>query len=512
MLSKLFGCTVVGTMLLSTSAMATVTITSTEGNFRVEGELQSFEDNLYLLQTDFGRLLIDAAIAVCEGEDCPEIVTEDYNFRIALAMGMRDDALPMILSSALTANGHSAKLETSEGRTVVNAVAADNRQLGAVTVERTEADAAFQALLNREVDVILTDRRATNDEVEAFITAGLGNPLDASNETIFAQDAIVLATSPSNPVRNITLEDAEGIFSGRIRNWSELGGPDRPIDVLMPKGPSSLVDGFERAVLYPFFSSFGGGIDRTNAQADVAGAIVENPGAIGIVSSAEIGGAEQMVLTRDCGLETMATPFNIRSEDYPLARRMYAYSMSNNKAVSDTLSFLTSPDGQATVDRFGYVSLSPDTSDLNGLGKQLAYSLVAPEAAESLSDLRRFTQEVIGATRLSTTFRFASGSSQLDNKARADVERLAELLSLPQYEGAEVLLVGFTDSIGANNVNAVLSERRAGQVLEEITQTAGSSIDPNRFRLMGFGETYPAACNSDQDGRDLNRRVEVWLR
>ena len=73
------------------------------------------------------------------------------------------------------------------------------------------------------------------------------------------------------------------------------------------------------------------------------------------------------------------------------------------------------------------------------------------------------------------------------------------------------MFVGFTDSVGAFQSNRGLSERRAQQVLEELQAVAGDRIADIELASTGYGEVSPSACNVSEEGRRINRRVEVWI-
>jgi outer membrane protein OmpA-like peptidoglycan-associated protein len=80
--------------------------------------------------------------------------------------------------------------------------------------------------------------------------------------------------------------------------------------------------------------------------------------------------------------------------------------------------------------------------------------------------------------------------------------------SLNEYPDSELLIVGHTDSSGADDYNQTLSERRA--------EAAGSflirrGVLPSRVRTTGMGETEPVAPNDTEDGMQQNRRVEVAI-
>ena len=112
--------------------------------------------------------------------------------------------------------------------------------------------------------------------------------------------------------------------------------------------------------------------------------------------------------------------------------------------------------------------------------------------------------------RLSTTFRFRTGSSRIDERGRLDMERLiAYLEDAPQ--GTELTFVGFTDDVGAFEGNRQLAVQRAEAVLEEVRAVAGDRLNNVTMKTLGYGEIAPSACNVSERGRAINRRVEVWV-
>jgi len=108
---------------------------------------------------------------------------------------------------------------------------------------------------------------------------------------------------------------------------------------------------------------------------------------------------------------------------------------------------------------------------------------------------------------LSVNFRFRTGSSQLDNKAVDDLDRVTAYLASASARDKQVMLIGFADNKGSTQSNQTLSNERAKIVDRQFTSRgvlAGVSI--------GFGSAVPVASNETDDGREKNRRVEVWLR
>lgn len=90
--------------------------------------------------------------------------------------------------------------------------------------------------------------------------------------------------------------------------------------------------------------------------------------------------------------------------------------------------------------------------------------------------------------------------------AERTVARIAEFLN--EYEERQVLIEGFTDSVGAREYNMGLSQRRANAVRSALVQR---DVDPARIRIHGYGPDFPVASNDNESGRQLNRRVEVII-
>jgi outer membrane protein OmpA-like peptidoglycan-associated protein len=80
---------------------------------------------------------------------------------------------------------------------------------------------------------------------------------------------------------------------------------------------------------------------------------------------------------------------------------------------------------------------------------------------------------------------------------------------LVKYPDTYVTVEGHTDSTGSQEHNQSLSERRAMRVRDVL---AGNGVPPARLSVRGYGETDPIADNATEEGRQLNRRVQLEIR
>lgn len=163
----------------------------------------------------------------------------------------------------------------------------------------------------------------------------------------------------------------------------------------------------------------------------------------------------------------------------------------NVENFSNALVQASEKTGQETIGRLGFI------------GQKIR--MERPEMPSNAPS--QYVKEVSGAGKLSLFFHFRPGDTQLDDKALADLDSLVELLANPSYQQRRLLVFGFSDNAGDVGRNLALSKDRAKAVAEQL-QMRG--ITPSV--VNGYGKDLPVASNSNEDGREKNRRVEVWLR
>jgi outer membrane protein OmpA-like peptidoglycan-associated protein len=101
---------------------------------------------------------------------------------------------------------------------------------------------------------------------------------------------------------------------------------------------------------------------------------------------------------------------------------------------------------------------------------------------------------------------FATGKAELKSGATANLDRLTAFMN--EYPQRTALIEGYTDSMGSEEMNQSLSQRRADAVKGYLV---GRGVDTNRLSSSGRGENAPVADNESAAGRQQNRRVEVVI-
>ncbi|MDH3407373.1 MAG: OmpA family protein, partial [Gammaproteobacteria bacterium] len=101
---------------------------------------------------------------------------------------------------------------------------------------------------------------------------------------------------------------------------------------------------------------------------------------------------------------------------------------------------------------------------------------------------------------------FGFNRAELAEGGQSVVSKLSEFLK--RYPKRNIMVEGFTDSVGSEDYNIGLSERRASAVRIALIDRG---IDPGRIQIRGFGESFPVATNATDAGRQMNRRVEIII-
>jgi outer membrane protein OmpA-like peptidoglycan-associated protein len=127
------------------------------------------------------------------------------------------------------------------------------------------------------------------------------------------------------------------------------------------------------------------------------------------------------------------------------------------------------------------------------------------ELAAEYATVERLDMDTIKVS-LSSEASFSLDSASLKSTMKPALNRVASVMA--RYNKTVVYVIGHTDSSGSDSYNQDLSERRASSVSGYLS---GRGVSRNRLYAEGRGETQPRASNSTQQGRKLNRRVELFI-
>jgi phosphate transport system substrate-binding protein len=502
---------------MSAYAQSAVVLTSKDGSVSITGELLAFEDGFFNIRTSLGTMRIDGSRMNCDGDACPKTEIAAGDIVIAGSDTIGVGLMPLLATGYAGSLGGDADIQNGEQENVVVAsLLADSGfgdPIGNFVINSSGSDDAFRALSDGSTQIGMSSRRIRPAEARRIRDSGGGNMIDPSQEHVVAVDSLVVITHPSNPIQNLTLDQLDLIYSGNVTNWAELGGPNAPIVAYGRESGSGAEVTFEERIFSTSGRTRSDVVRVSTSDEAMATAVASDPNAIGYVGYAYQRGTKAMNLTGECGLTAVPDAFSAKTEEYPLQRRLYLYNRSDNmtEITKNFLDFVTSDAADGVIAKSGFIDLSVErktqTSDDRGRMRNLIEATIDPFEFGLMRDL---LVDMFNWDRLSTTFRFASGSSALDAKGEFDLDRLIKYLE-EAPEGTRVAFVGFTDSDGAFEANRALSIGRAQQVVQAAEQAAAGRLRGVQFEAKGYGELSPAACNTTLEGKRINRRVEVWI-
>jgi phosphate transport system substrate-binding protein len=384
------------------------------------------------------------------------------------------------------------------------------------------------ALKTHEIEIGMMSRRIKPEEAADVLAAQNIDPRDPGSEHVVALDGLAVVVNTANPIVKLALPQIAQIFAGEITNWrdvkgrnkanAEITGPDLPIRVHARDNKSGTYDTFKSLVLEREEPKrkISPSASRYESSEELSAAVSKDPAAIGFIGFAYINKNVPVRIQSTCGLESEPSNFTVKLETYPLARRLYLYTLGapNNRTVKKLLDYALSDEAQKTVVEAGFIDQTVENQTqeaqhrfVRTIETQQAYALPAGKDVPKEMG-QQFAKSVAGMRRTSIVFRFQRNESVLDTLARQNVGRLQRYLAQPGQANRKVLLIGFADSDGGWDSNLALANARANSVVKELQ---GLGLHLPALQTASFSYMAPVACNDTDPGRALNRRVEVWI-
>ena len=209
----------------------------------------------------------------------------------------------------------------------------------------------IEALLSSTTDIAQSSRKMKLDEKMKLQKAG-----KKVKEVIIAYDALAVVVHPANPVSKLTREQLEGIFTGKITNWKQVGGPDMKIIVYSRETSSGTYEFFKEHVLNK--KNFAPSALLLAATGAVVQSVSQTKGAIGYIGVAYIDKQVKAIdVSYDQG-KTFVKPTiaNAKSKKYPVTRPLYYYHVTTTERnIKPFMDFILSKEGQHIVQAEGYV-------------------------------------------------------------------------------------------------------------------------------------------------------------
>jgi phosphate transport system substrate-binding protein len=216
------------------------------------------------------------------------------------------------------------------------------------------------ALINGTVDIANASRQIKPEEIQQAKDNGV-NPV----ENVVAKDAIAIVVNPENPIKQLTIQQLSDIYSGKINNWSEVGGDDRIIVRLSRETNSGTHVFFLENVI-----RLGDSKNKTLFSPDtlllpssegITAETRDNPNAIGYDGLGYVTTEVKVVAVgRDAyGPFILPSADTVNNRQYPIARDLYIYTNGEPKGAAwDYINWIMTPEAQAIVTQLGFIPIN----------------------------------------------------------------------------------------------------------------------------------------------------------
>ncbi len=222
-----------------------------------------------------------------------------------------------------------------------------------ITVVGGGSGVGLAALTDNSTDIAMSSRKIKMDEKMKLQDAGR-----AFKEVIVANDALSVIVNPSNKVSKLTRQQIEGIYTGKIKNWKEVGGDDMIIVVYSRETSSGTYEFFKDHVMNR--KNYASSVLNMPATGAIIQSISQTKGAIGYVGLAYMNkDVKDIAVSYDGKTFVLATMENAMNKTYPIVRPLYYYyPASKETLVKPFIDFVMSTEGQKVVDQVGYIPLT----------------------------------------------------------------------------------------------------------------------------------------------------------
>ena len=492
-----------------------VRLDAVEGSASISGELLEFDGTTFKVNTPVGVFSINAATVICTGAGCPKLDELPSEFTIAGP----SQTIGQLMADILTNYGEDSDGEvfqsiSSDQVSEFSIVDFDGQEQAQIQLIARSSTQAIADLLEGRASIAVSDRRVTPEEEALFQQSGKGAFSASNNEQGLALDGLVAMVADSNPVRVISQNTLARVFAGEITNWSQLGGPDLPVELFLPDPGTASSQAFRTLIMSPNEKAVSPSAQMVDASEFVADYVQSNPNAIGIGKFSALRNAKALSIEGVCGLPIDASIFTIQSGEYPLVQPVYLYFSRQTVPLHGRklLEYAQEDFVQSMVLDAGLVDKRVSAKSIGVHGQHLISAITDVSNPDTLVAVQRMFGNLSEADRLSTVFWFDTESDQLSPESEAKIALLVKFLNSIDTSTTEIQILGFTDRLEDSTERADLSRFRAETIRDGLVQQGREASWLPNIRTYGYASIAPLGCNDDVAGRSLNRRVEIWLR
>jgi phosphate transport system substrate-binding protein len=262
-----------------------------------------------------------------------------------------------IMTAAVLAGPAAAQNIVMDGSTTVGPIAKafseyymkQNKGVN-VTVSESGSGNGAKSLINKSCQIATMSRFMKDEEFKAAVDAGVFPVAHA-----VALDGVAVIVHPSNPLKNLTVEQARAIYTGKITNWKQLGGSDLAIVSVSRDTNSGTYETFEGLIMNK--EKIGAGAEYVGSNGGIRQRVQSTPGAIGY---AGLGFVDDTV--KALSINGIApSSATVRAGVYPVARALFMFTngypaLGSN--VYDLVTMCQSETGSNIIQETGFIPMT----------------------------------------------------------------------------------------------------------------------------------------------------------
>ena len=233
----------------------------------------------------------------------------------------------------------------------------------ALSVTGGGSGTGIAALINRKCDIADASRGMKPKEIEDANTKGVD-----PKRVIIAIDGLSIIVGAQNPMDKLTVDQIGKIYRGEVKNWSEIGGENKPITLYGRQSNSGTYDFMKEVVMKGEYSQ---DLKSMNGNAQIVEAIKQDASGIGYVGvgyAKEATGIKvlKVASSPSMGYFSPLSSADVKSGRYPVSRPLNQYVNGVPKgAVKDFIEFELSSEGQDIVEKEGFFAIPEEYQKYN---------------------------------------------------------------------------------------------------------------------------------------------------
>lgn len=213
----------------------------------------------------------------------------------------------------------------------------------AVEIQQVGSSAGIKNAIEGTSQIGMTSRDLKDEEKNAGL-----------KETQIALDGIAIITHKNNEVKDLTMDQIKGIYTGKITNWKQVGGKDTPIVVLSREDGSGTRDGFQDKLGFKSEELIKEA-QISDGSGNIKSTVEGNENAIGYISFGYVDDSVNKLKVGGVAL----TPENVKSNKYTMARPFILVNKEDAMTEQSTklIDFILSDEGQKIMEDQGFISI-----------------------------------------------------------------------------------------------------------------------------------------------------------